>query len=218
MKDIIGKRYGKLVVLSLSGRNDKGRYVWECLCDCGNKIISSSQYLGSRKNSCGCLVGKKGTHGMGKTRTYKIWSCMLQRVSNKNSSAWKYYGGRGIKVCDDWIKFENFFRDMGEANKNQSIDRIDNEGDYCPENCRWVSLKVQARNKRNNRIIKYKGKSLCISEWAEIYSIKVATLWARLVKGMEPPECFLPVGEIPRGGAARKSQQSTNRMIDSSHR
>ena len=218
LKNLIGKRYGKLLVTSYAGKNDKALHIWNCLCDCGNLTIGTSANLGRRKNSCGCLIGKKSIHGMRDTKTYKSWSGMKQRVSNPRILVWKYYGGRGITVCDKWLTFSGFLEDMGVAKEGESIERIDPDGNYEKDNCRWATKIEQARNKRNNILIKQNNKTQCLSEWAKLYGLKVATLWARYDKGYKPPELFLPVGEIPRGGASHLSQQANNRMIDGSHR
>jgi hypothetical protein len=143
---------------------------------------------------------KHERHGMRNTKTYRSWSEMRQRCNNPNSDKYKYYMERGIRVCDEWNgSFVKFFNDMGERPENHTLDRINVDKGYFKENCRWASTKEQARNKRDNRVIEYNGNKRCMSEWAEIYGIKVGTLWRRLNKGMQPPECFLPVGKVPRG-------------------
>jgi len=156
-------------------------------------------------------------HGMRNTGTYKTWSEMRQRCSNKNKDNYKYYGGKGVKVCKEWdASFNAFYRDMGERPENHSIDRIDSSGDYTKENCRWSVRKEQARNKNNNRIIEYDGRALCLAEWAEIYDLRNATIWRRLSKGMTPPECFLPVGKIPRGSESHKTIQISKSKANTS--
>ena len=192
-----GKRYGKLIAVSYIGKNERGRHIWRCKCDCGNYTEGAGYDLGKSKRSCGCLRGKlRIIHGKTKTRTYKSWSGMWHRTMNKNCSSYHYYGGKGIKVCKRWEDFRKFLEDMGESKPGESIDRIDMNGDYKPSNCRWATQKEQARNKRNNLFIAYKGKNLCMSEWAEKYNLKVGTLWMRLKRGHKPPMCFLPVGNF----------------------
>lgn len=151
-------------------------------------------------------------HGMTGSRTYRSWTEMRARSMNPKSHNYKYYGGRGIRICDRWRDFLSFFKDMGERPLNTTLDRINNNGDYKPSNCQWADKYQQARNKRNSRIIEYNGESRSMAEWAEIYSIKIPTLWRRLRDGLAPPECFLPVGEIPRGTLSH--QNASARFLD----
>lgn len=142
-------------------------------------------------------------HGMRHTKTYKSWAEMKQRCLNQNNTVYDYYGGRGITICDEWMDFQKFLDDMGECPKGMSIDRIDNSKGYYAENCRWANKYQQARNKRNNRLIEFNGEIKPLSQWAEEYNLLVGTLWRRINKGLNPPECFYPVGKISRGAAAR---------------
>ncbi len=126
------------------------------------------------------------THGMSKTRPYSIWGAMLERVRNKNKSVYKHYGGRGIKVCDKWLTFECFWDDMQHTYKEgYSIDRIDVDGDYCKENCKWSSQKEQGRNRRKNVLLTYKGKTQCVSQWEEELGFNNGTVYARLYLGWD---------------------------------
>jgi hypothetical protein len=146
------------------------------------------------------LVDKKSgsrlTHGMRHTKLYKKWASMKNRCTNANEPSYKYYGGRGIKLCPEWYDFENFYRDMGESPAGQEIDRIDVDGDYTKSNCRWATRKVQANNRRNNHPVEYKGVSKNICEWASLLGIGYTTIIHRLNKSgwtvgqaleMEPP-------------------------------
>jgi hypothetical protein len=108
---------------------------------------------------------------------------MLQRCQNPKHSAFADYGGRGIKVCERWQKVENFIADMGEPPPGMTLDRRENDGDYCPENCRWATRSEQRRNTRSNRILTFEGRSLCVVEWAEILGIKANTIHTRLRLG-----------------------------------
>lgn len=121
-------------------------------------------------------------HGMFGTSTYVCWAGMKQRCNDKKCEAYRNYGGRGIKYSDDWEKFENFYRDMGKRPKGASLDRIDVNGDYCKENCRWANWVVQANNKRTNRVIEYNGECKTLAEWARYLRINIRTLAARLDK------------------------------------
>ena len=192
----IGDRFGRLVVISESGCHIKpsGQKLkkWLCLCDCGNKhVVIGNKLKGGLTKSCGCFrkevmsQGPNRSHGMNKTPAYEIWCGMIKRCFNKKSNNYDIYGGRGISVCDEWLKFENFYRDIGDRPGNASIDRIDNNGNYEPSNCRWATSKEQARNTRSNRIIEFKGESKCLSEWSELFGVKVATLWNRINQGWD---------------------------------
>lgn len=221
--ELLGERFGRLTVIEGPGFNNHGKTVWRCLCDCGNLTIT----VGSRLNngatrSCGCLqreavqkTGKKNVrHGFstaGVIRpTYYLWQAMLQRCVNPNHVAYGRYGGRGIAVCKRWYKFENFLADMGQRPANDlTLERINNNKNYCKSNCKWATMKEQANNRSKNRkfsltlpiskntisennrssdmarpthgyVFRKQKKSL--GEWAEEFKIPYQTLYARVVR------------------------------------
>jgi len=177
--DLTGQRFGRLVIVSRAKNSKSGRIRWNCVCDCGGTTIASGINLQSgNTKSCGCLRKEMRTaHGMTRTSTYKTWGSMIQRCANPNNAN---YGGRGITVCERWKKFENFYEDMGKKPKGLSIERKDNSGNYCPKNCRWEAIKNQNRNKRSNVNIEYRGKTQCMSAWAEELGINYDALRYRL--------------------------------------
>lgn len=154
--DLTGQRFGRLIVLSRGCKVKHGDHVkWTCIYDCGGHIAAGSGCLRSGKTrSCGCYRLDQVrvacvTHGKTKTRCHRIWSAMKARCSNPATINFKYYGGRGIRVCKRWLKFENFYADMGEPpTEKHSIDRTNNDGNYTPKNCRWALPKEQSNNRR----------------------------------------------------------------------
>jgi hypothetical protein len=198
--DLGGQRFGRLVVLARSGGCSK----WSCACDCGTAAVVSSWNLKNGKTrSCGCLRDEskrriKTTHGMSYTREYQSWEQMRVRCENQASPAYKWYGGRGISVCDRWRSFENFYEDMGARPPATSLDRIDSNGNYEPWNCRWADSKRQQRNRTNNRIETYGGVTAPVSELCERFGVNHFTVRSRMAAGA-PIEIAMSVGRLPRG-------------------
>lgn len=193
-RDFTGLRFGRLVVISFSHKDKRRKSYWNVKCDCGNTKIVAGFNLGTNINSCGCLQKESRifcstTHGKRKTKTYSIWNSMKQRCNNEKSLFFAHYGARGVFVCDRWKdSFQNFIDDMGECPSGMSIDRINNDGPYSPENCRWSSKKTQARNRRSNKVIEFNGQIKTLSEWAESLNIKLGTLHSRLNRSKWPVE------------------------------
>ena len=176
----IGKKYGRLLVTGFSHKVRR-KYYYNCVCDCGREIVKPSDYLFRPHlfphQSCGCwhkeiMLEHFTTHNMSKTHTYKTWCEIKYRCCVPSCSAYKDYGGRGIKMCDRWVdSYENFLEDMGERPEGTTIDRIDNNGDYCPENCRWADFKTQCNNRRSNIKINYLGESKSLTLWCEQFDM-----------------------------------------------
>lgn len=169
--------------------------VWKCRCDCGNIVFASSNSLRQGKTqSCGCfrheltiLNNRKvmTKHGQSASRLYNIWAQMKQRCSNENNKNFRLYGDRGIFVCQEWESFEPFFQWAMSTGYEPSLtlDRIDVNGDYCPENCRWATNIEQGNNKRNTVYATINGEKRPIAEWARLYGIDVDTIRDRLKHG-----------------------------------
>jgi hypothetical protein len=165
-----------------------------CVCRCGgHKYVRIEKLLNGTSKSCGCYRreartthGKTATAVRAKSHEYWIWNSMVQRCTNPNNSGYQNYGGRGITICDTWLRYEGFIADMGERPSDKhSIDRLDNDKGYSPDNCAWVERKMQARNKRNNRILECNGISKTLAEWSEISGVGYATIIARIKSGWD---------------------------------
>ena len=190
-KDISGNRYGKLVAIKPAGNGKRGRTLWACQCDCGNgKIADISLLNNGHISSCGCykiesLIKKSTKHGKRNSRLYTIWSHMKDRCYNKNSKIYRFYGERGITICDEWLHDFQTFYDWAIENgysDNLTIDRINSFGNYEPNNCRWITLSDQQRNRRNNRYFTYNGETKTLSQWATEYGFKWEQLRDRIDK------------------------------------
>ena len=174
-RDLTNERFGRLVVIGFAGRGARKLLIWNCQCDCGTECTSYGYGLtGGVKRSCGCFQSevtskRSKTHGMTKSPTYKSWRSMIRRCEAPGDISYPRYGGRGISVCARWRdSFQAFLDDMGERpSRSQQLDRIDNEGNYTPGNCRWATRKEQARNRRSNTMLSHDGKTMCIAAWAD---------------------------------------------------
>jgi len=196
--DLAGVRFGRLTVVDRAENLKDWKTAWNCKCECGNeKVIRGSDLKNGKTTSCGCYMNERRiarsiTHCMSKTRQYKIWRGIKERCNNSNNPSYKYYGGRGIKICSEWVdSFENFWDDMKESySESLSIDRIDVNGNYEKLNCRWATDKEQANNTTLNRNVEYMGKTHTIMEWSALVSIHFNTLRKRLNYGWSVEEAF----------------------------
>lgn len=185
-RDLTGERFGRLRVLQRDGCNKHGQVKWWCRCDCGTeKHVLGMCLSRGETQSCGCLHNEitakiNYKHGMTKTAMYGVWHAMIQRCYDQKSPAYKRYGGRGIGVCSEWHDFEKFYADMGAALQGKSLERLDNEGDYCPDNVVWADAKTQANNRRSNVVLEHNGKKQTMQQWCDELGLKIQTVWARI--------------------------------------
>jgi hypothetical protein len=201
----VGDRFGKLTIQKTYRKyfeNYNGRYA-DCLCDCGN---ISTVFVGSLtkgdSRSCGCNIKETKpnlTHGMRNTRLYSVWCKMKGRCYNENDPSYKDYGGRGIYVCDEWkddfVSFYLWSQENGYADKLE-IDRINNNGGYSPDNCRWTTKKVNCRNRRSCHNVTINGETKTVVEWAEVSGVSRKTVFTRIYRGWDYFDAiFSPVKE-----------------------
>lgn len=153
--DLTGKEFGRLKVLEHAGKSIRGQSLWLCLCLCGNQKVMQYSSLAAGTQSCGCKKREPNvantTHGFSNTRTYRVWTNMKARCQDTGHQAYENYGGRGIWVCDEWQRFEQFLDDMGFCPEGLTLERMDNEDGYFKENCKWASRSEQNSNKRSGR-------------------------------------------------------------------
>lgn len=217
--DITGTRWGRLAVVSYVGY---GQYL--CRCDCGvEKRAGGAALRSGMTTSCGCYAkeatsNRSKTHGLSKTRMYQLWAGMKARCYRKTSPDYPQWGGRGISVCPQWRdSFEQFLADMGDRPKGATLDRIDNDGNYEPGNCRWASRKEQNRNRRDNLQLTMNGETRCVNEWAEHLGIDASTFRARIRRGWSIEKAAkVPIATQERiievGGEARSVTAWANHL------
>lgn len=196
LHNLAGQRFGRLVAKHYVKPSK-----WLCVCDCGVEatVLGSLLRKGSTK-SCGCLRSdvtsarckQRTKHGMYKSPEYNAWANMLYRCTQPTCRAWPSYGGRGIKVCDRWKFFENFYADMGPRPPNTSLDRLNNDGNYEPSNCAWRTWNQQQNNRRTKHVIEYNGKSQSLSQWSRETGIPISTLFGRIKSGASTEKLFQP--------------------------
>lgn len=198
--DIKDRRFGRLVAIERAPDHIQAsgyrETMWKCKCDCGNIVIIRTKcLLQDVTKSCGCLQRellsqRAGSHHKCTTRLYQVWDTMRQRCNNPNCNAYKNYGARGIKIVPEWDDYSVFYDwamkngyDENAPKFKYTLDRIDVDADYGPENCRWVSMKIQSNNKRNTIKLTYQGETHSLSEWADIIHVNYCTLWGRYKHG-----------------------------------
>lgn len=188
-KDLTGQKFNRLTVLGVYASNKSGAIIWDCLCDCGNHaFVRSADLKNGHTKSCGCYNSEMRsknhkTHGDSTTRLYKTWISFKRRCYNQRDTGYSKYGGRGIKVCDEWLHSFEAFKEWALAagyDDSLSIDRIDVNGDYCPNNCRWTNDIVQARNRRNSIVVTYHGESAPLEEMCQKLDVNVNTIRSRI--------------------------------------
>lgn len=193
---MIGEKFNMLTVLEELPERKHGSRVYRCKCDCGNiKDVRKDMLKNGHVKSCGCLHTK---HGKRETKIYHIFSEIKQRCYNKNNKSYNNYGGRGIIVCQEWLNdFMNFYNWAMNNNYQEglTIDRIDNDGNYEPNNCRWADRKTQNNNRRNNTSISYNGKTQTLAQWSEELNVDQHTISLRKRKGWSNKECLFGRGE-----------------------
>lgn len=225
--DLTGKRFGKLVAMGYAGKGKDGNALWNCKCDCGQeKIIDGHSLRAGRTKSCGCLQAQIASsmrkeqnakpgmmHRESRGRLYIIWSNMKNRTCNTAAKDFPNYGGRGITLCEEWKEFLGFkaWAIVNGYKDGLTIERKDNNGGYCPENCVWATKEEQNNNKRQSRKYTYRGRTQTIELWAKEYNINRSTLVKRLNKGMQIGEAL----ETPvRGGIGKGYRPHKRKKTD----
>lgn len=204
--DMVGQSFSGVKVIAYYGFV-KDKHYWKCECICKGPLVLPRRKLLIRSSlKCRCLNGK----GRSYTQTYTCWQQMWQRCINPKMQNWENYGGRGITVCKRWEQFYNFLEDMGECPDGLSIDRINNDGNYEPDNCQWANALQQSRNRRNTTRLEFQGKNLTVHEWAEVTGICVGTIFARIYAEWKVEDILtLPPDRTRRlGNGRRKKEQS----------
>lgn len=185
IEDFTGKRFGRLVVISRAENNIYNQSCWNVQCDCGKtKIVKGCNIKFGTTTSCGCYRNEiRSKHGLSTTKIYAIWRAMLSRCNNPSNPTFKYYGKRGITVCDEWNNINNFIKDMGEPPKGLTLDRIDNNKGYSKNNCRWVTMKTQANNTRRNKSLIWENKTFAsLAEFSKYVGISQIVLNGRIFR------------------------------------
>lgn len=206
----IGDRFGRWVIVDTAPPAAyKNQVRWLCQCDCGTMRVVAQAELRrrhGRSTSCGCLgreqlAASQMKHGASRTAEYKIWVSMKGRVLNPNAQRFRHYGGRGIKVCERWQSFENFIADMGwRPGTGFTLERVDNDGDYCPENCKWIPAAGQYWNMQRTPRFTIDGVTLTLREWAAVYKADYRRTYCRVRSlGWDVVKALSAPAPAPRG-------------------
>lgn len=203
MSTLIGERFGKVLVLEKTTKREHRHIVYKCICDCGNiTFVSGNKLKQGNTKSCGCLkkINHYAIHHKSNTRLYSTWSSIKKKCYCKSNKDYKYYGGRDIKICNEWRDSFQAFYDWAMNNgyqENLTIDRIDVNGNYESTNCRWVDMKTQNNNQRKNVRLTYNNKTMTISEWSEYLNLPRSTISWRKHQGYDDTECLF--GKVNNG-------------------
>jgi hypothetical protein len=212
--EMLGRRFGRLLVVARDG-SDACAARWKCVCDCGSICTTRGTALRGGVQSCGCLTrersrekGKNATHGLSKTIEHMTWLGMRNRCNNPRQPKYENYGGRGITVCERWDSFENFLADMGKRPPGMTIDRIDNNGNYEPSNCRWADRQTQSSNRRSNIYVRLGDERVTLAEATRRLGIcPQKTAEQRVGRGWDPLRAVTqPARKITRRITALASQ------------
>lgn len=189
--DLTGQRFGRLVAVRSAGKNKHGQSLWECICDCGNvKVTTIGGLRSGDAKSCGCWASEKTSaknwkHGACGTPEHRAWNGMRSRCYDPNTEYYHRYGGRGIKVCDRWLEsFLNFLEDMGpRPSPLHTLDRVDNNRNYEPGNCRWATWEEQQNNRRTTRLLTHDGRTMSVAQWSRATGISESGIISRIQAG-----------------------------------
>jgi hypothetical protein len=199
-KNLVGLKFGRWKVTAYGGPGTCGA-TWVCECECGTaRRVNANSLLAGLSQSCGCLAKEinaaRAIHGHTKgdkhSPTFTSWKSMLDRCKNQGHPSYRNYGARGISVCERWKAFGGFLEDMGERQKGMTLDRIDSDGNYCKENCRWISMKENSNNRRNNRRLTLHGRTHTVAQWAALTGINESTIRVRIHRGATDEEALRP--------------------------
>lgn len=212
--EVIGQRFGRWTVLGVAPDSTPAKQLLHVRCDCGAEktTVLLANLLRGLSRSCGCYQRDRAgestrTHGKSRTREHRIWCGMISRCTLVTNVKYPRYGGRGIKVCERWRRsFADFLADVGPApSPRHSLDRIDNDGNYEPGNCRWATAVEQGMNTGKNVVLEIRGEKLCVTEWARRYGIAMTTVWNRLRRGW-PPEVAVTTPPLTNGQWQRRQR------------
>jgi hypothetical protein len=183
---MLNERFGMLRVVAEAGTNKHQKRLWRCICDCGGEnVVPTAMLRGGITKSCGCLKskGNRRTHGMHNSRAYIAWVNMKARCNDPNKPQYKDWGGRGITYDPRWNSFENFYADMGDPPEGMSLDRINNDGPYCKNNCRWETPDTQRRNSRQVRPVTIGDRTMLLNDWCKEFGLAASTVYRRINRG-----------------------------------